>query len=1098
MLLEICSVLGVVLCVHRCKFACVTMNVLCIFLCVYFVTSSVLRWITLGESFGHFGQFLHVSGSAITNTQNQSPVKYTYSRDQLWSIGFTVSNNRGLSRLDPSVCYVVNKLNIARGRKKRRKRGGKSKTFPKASGVNLDNLVYPPKCNSLNKPSENVTCMTLNCRSVVNKDVLVGQLLREEKTDFALLTETWYSDEKQHQYESSDLNQNGYRISVANRQNRIGGGIALTYRTTANVRRLSADMSGSFEYGVWQLTLKNITIHIVGIYRPPSLATPVQFVSDFFQFMEGIVAEYSNLMVMGDFNLNINDHSNALSEFNNSLFALGLEQHVDFSTHIGGNSLDLVISEASNGVNIISCEPNSFVSDHCAVKIITNVKKENIISKSVTFRNFKNMNNSAFSSDLSKLSIECEHIDSFIEQFEGEIKNILDTHAPLEDKMKIYRAPKPWFSDDILHLKRLLRKSERLWRKYRQPHQYELFKTARNKYNYEINQAKRLTLSQKIVDFKGDSKKLYKFVSELTGKNTDNPMPTSVNDDNTLADEFADHFMAKIDKIRQSLEKFDNFIPKQKDVPCFDNFVKLTESEIKKLISEMQTKSSELDILPTHVLKLFLQELLPTITQLVNLSLNQGVFPAKWKQAIVRPLLKKVGLELQFSNYRPVSNLSFLSKLIEKAVLLRLNAHVAKFDLLPKNQSAYRQYHSCETALLRLVNDLLEAMEHQEVTALIAIDLSAAFDTVDHDILLDVLRCQYGVSGTALEWVDSYLRPRSCRVSVDSILSSPRVLQCSVPQGSCLGPWLYLTYAGTLFDIVPSTISVYGFADDHTANKRFQPASLSVERTAIQELERCALTINTWMNENKLKMNGSKTEFIMFGSRQQLAKCSTRVVDIAGDQIERQECIRYLGAFLDETLKFKEHVRRKCRTAMINYFKIKSIRKYLTKEATEILVLSLVISHLDYCNVILYGIAQCELNKLQRIQNMCAKLVLFRSKYDSSKQALFDLHWLPVKARITFKMLTIMYNCSTGHAPAYLTDLLSQSAPGRSLRSSDKATDNYNVPFNRRKTFGDRSFSAIGPKLWNELPLSLRKSESLNTFKKNLKTHYFRSFYQLF
>jgi Reverse transcriptase (RNA-dependent DNA polymerase) len=239
------------------------------------------------------------------------------------------------------------------------------------------------------------------------------------------------------------------------------------------------------------------------------------------------------------------------------------------------------------------------------------------------------------------------------------------------------------------------------------------------------------------------------------------------------------------------LKDYEHFKPSRKDVSSFDRFVELTEDEIEKLINRLQTKSCEIDVLPTKVLKLFLNELLPMITRLVNLSLTQGVFPTKWKLAVVRPLLKKSGLELIFANYRPVSNLTFLSKIIEKAALYQLSKHVSDNNLLPTNQSAYRQSHSCETALLRLVNDILEGMEHQEVTALMALDLSAAFDTVDHSILLDVLDCQYGVCKSALEWVDSYLRPRSCRVSVDSNLSSVRELDCSVPQGSCLGPWLF-------------------------------------------------------------------------------------------------------------------------------------------------------------------------------------------------------------------------------------------------------------------------------------------------------------------
>ena len=245
-------------------------------------------------------------------------------------------------------------------------------------------------------------------------------------------------------------------------------------------------------------------------------------------------------------------------------------------------------------------------------------------------------------------------------------------------------------------------------------------------------------------------------------------------------------------------------------------------------------------------------------------------------------------------------------------------------------------------------------------------------------------------------------------------------------------------------------------------------------------------------------MNTTKTEFIMFGSRQQLEKCTTDHINIAGDSVKREGCIRYLVAFLDETLTFKEHVKRKCRVAMLNYFRIKSIRKYLTKEATEVLVLSLVVSHLDYCNVILYGIADCDIAKLQRIQNMCAKLVLNRKWSDSSKTSLYDLHWLPVKARINFKLLTYMYNCSISHAPGYLTELLSKSLPARTLRSTAKTLASFDVPFNKRKTFADRSFGTAGPKLWNALPGDIKNAKSVDSFKKMLKTHYFKKFEELF
>jgi hypothetical protein len=183
---------------------------------------------------------------------------------------------------------------------------------------------------------------------------------------------------------------------------------------------------------------------------------------------------------------------------------------------------------------------------------------------------------------------------------------------------------------------------------------------------------------------------------------------------------------------------------------------------------------------------------------------------------------------------------------------------------------------------------------------------------------------------------------------------------------------------------------------------------------------------------------------------------------------------------------------------MINYLRIKSIRKYLTKVATEIFVLSLVISHLDYCNVILYGIAQSEIGKMQRIQSMSAKLVLNRRKFDSSREAICDLHCLPINSRMQFKSLTFMYNCYVGEAPLYLTELLIKHVPIQKLCSAELSEGYYNVPFNRHKTISDRRFGTIGPRLWNNLTLDIKQSRSLDTFKAKLKTHLILSQWTLF
>ena len=251
-----------------------------------------------------------------------------------------------------------------------------------------------------------MSCLTLNCRSIVNKDNFGGQYLREQRIHFALLTETWYSDEKQHQYETSDFNQHGYKISVANHKNKIGGGIALTCKTEIKIRKMDHGTKQSFEFGIWKLIFKGITVHVVGIYRPPSLATCKQFVIDISNFLEDILPTYSNLLIMGDFNIHIDNGSWASTNFQNCLHAMGLEQHVNFSTHTAGNCLDLVITESTNGVCVLKCEQGHFLSDHCAVHVVINVKKENITSKTVQFRNGKRISHSEFSDDLAKISVD--------------------------------------------------------------------------------------------------------------------------------------------------------------------------------------------------------------------------------------------------------------------------------------------------------------------------------------------------------------------------------------------------------------------------------------------------------------------------------------------------------------------------------------------------------------------------------------------------------------------------------------------------------------------------------------------------------------------
>ena len=210
-----------------------------------------------------------------------------------------------------------------------------------------------------------------------------------------------------------------------------------------------------------------------------------------------------------------------------------------------------------------------------------------------------------------------------------------------------------------------------------------------------------------------------------------------------------------------------------------------------------------LDPIPTSLTKECLSDLLPLITRIVNSSLCSGVVPPQFKQAVVTPMLKKPGLDPNdLKNFRPVSNLPFISKILEKVVLTQLQKHLSENDLLEIRQSAYRKNHSTETALLSVADGLLRNADDRLVSVLALLDLSAAFDTLDHPILLQRLETTFGISGTVLHWFASYLEGREQSVKVDNVLSSPSPLRFGVPQGSVLGPILFTLYSQPLSDLI--------------------------------------------------------------------------------------------------------------------------------------------------------------------------------------------------------------------------------------------------------------------------------------------------------
>ena len=343
-------------------------------------------------------------------------------------------------------------------------------------------------------------------------------------------------------------------------------------------------------------------------------------------------------------------------------------------------------------------------------------------------------------------------------------------------------------------------------------------------------------------------------------------------------------------------------IVQQCALSCFKS---VTLSDVSELLSKMTIKSCPLDPVPASVLKQCTSVVLPVMTQIVNQSLNLAAFPDCFKLALLNPLLKKLTLDVEvLSNFRPISNLMFMSKLTEKVVASQLINYISSNGLDEILQSAYKQFHSTETALVKVFNDIVLDVDRNRTVILLLLDLSAAFDTVDHTILIERLANRFGLCDLALAWFKSYLSDRTNFVSIHGARYVTSSLSCGVPQGSVLGLILYLLYTSPLGDIVRQYSMGYHFyADDTQLYLSFNSLSGDDQAYSVAQVESCVRDIDRWMSCNKLKLNRDKTELLVISSKYR--PCPSLDSILVGDhRVKRSDKARNIGVVFDETLLF--------------------------------------------------------------------------------------------------------------------------------------------------------------------------------------------------
>ena len=954
-----------------------------------------------------------------------------------------------------------------------------------------------------------------------------------------------------------EIQDNGWNIYSCPRAERGGGGIGILFRDGLVLKQCPVKSRyKSFQVQEVLISDGDQPRRLCNVYRPPyttkSRLTEASFLSEFSDYLSEVMMKQGTPIIAGDLNFQIQDKNNFYAKkLLDLLDSFDLEQRVPLQpTHQHGGTLDLVIAPRDLNTGNLAIFPDGTTSDHFLVQFELSVKPDlsNSCAKKSLFReyrDYKSMDVEGFKEDLRKCDsdklIGRDSEETIINIYRW-LENIVEKRVP-KKRVKRGKKIKPWRDEELRSLLRERRKAERYWRKHGTMEAKRMFNELKKKFGSMDKEKRSLFIKEDLETVKDDPRALQRKLQRLLGK-TETILPETTNN-KKLADSFSQFFNSKVTKIRKFVEeeqkknedseehltyeepeesedlkseeseehrKYEDYEEHKYEEtedcrPSWKDFAIVSEEEIVSVIKSMSNKHCDLDPLPTSVVKECVRELAPVLTAMVNQSLQKSTVAESLQKALVFPTIKNTyGDREALTNYRPVSNIPFLSKLLEKVVLGQLNDYIQRHSLLGKHQSGYRVGHSCETLLVSMFDDLLGEMDKGNVVALICLDMSAAFDTVDHERLLEVLQQRFGVDGVPLQWFKSYLSSRSFSVSVQDCLSETLALLCGVPQGSLLGPVLFLLYIEAIQDIVkPYGLRIKVYADDSQLYVSLVPTDPIGWMRTKADIEECLAKLKKWMVEQWLKCNETKTEFILVGKTSSISKMSFEpVINFGGEDIFPTECSgtdgKTLGILLDHNLTMERqvnNVRKQCGLVLRNLWQLNKCFDVSTK---IMLVKQLVISKVDYSNILYCGLPNRILDGLQKVLNSCIRFIYnLHGHQDDYMDYFRQCHILPVTQRLTFKACLIAYKIVSGTAPDYLQDLVPLDdcwGASRTTRMTG-VLDPYRLKhpkmssINANSKLRRRRISVFLPTVWNDLPFEIRSIPNVDTFKSRLKTHLF-------
>ena len=764
-------------------------------------------------------------------------------------------------------------------------------------------------------------------------------------------------------------------------------------------------------------------------------------------------------------------------------------------TTISSTLIDHVYS--SSPENISNCFVSKLaISDHFPVcfsrKINYKIPKSNHIT--TTYRCYKHFDETRFLSelttDLDMFVTDQTTIDDDMLTWSSIMLKHLNKHAPLKSKrVKNKRLP-DWFNPQIIE-------TQRLRDKCKQQKQWAEYRTYRNKTRQLIRAAKRKYFSESIYNSK-DTKHIWAHLRTINGdsKASNNRLPDELIIDDeqiTESEAVAQKLNTYFTSIADILNENDIDIPNI-DTDIISNFVKnkvpndeyfnipfISTEQVHAYINKLEcSKAMGLDGIGPRIIKTAASVVSPSIAMLINKSIATGTFPDQLKQAKVFPIFKS-GSKSDPSNYRPISILPTVSKIFEKHINKHLMGYLNKHKLLHESQSGFRHKHSCQTALTKLIDNWSECIDKGDMIGALFIDFRKAFDLVDHSILMQKLAI-YKFSPLTLQWFGSYLSHRQQAIESDKGLTDFSLIRTGVPQGSILGPTLFLIFINDLplcFEHCFSDL----YADDATVHDNDSDIN-NIENHLICDFNNAI----SWSIPNKMKIHYGKTTCMLAGTRQRLNLTRKLDINIDNTHIKNVSEQKLLGVYIDENLSWSTHIDYLCSVIASKISLLRQISEYVPVDVQKTFYQGYILPYIDYGSVTWGSASTIHIERLSKLQKRAARIIL-RAEFDTPSEYMFNkLCWLSVTDRLKYNKAVLTYRAVNNLTPEYISKLLKPVSHVHNLNLRSSVNGTLFVP-KTHTTLRDGSFSCSAPRLWNALPQTIRETNSLNAFKRSLKTH---------